>query len=74
MSFDFSDNCVPGRDLQRPRPQSIDVPGVGLSCLRIPSVQQKRVDCGAGNGFCDGYDAMSNFVNLKRLLKDNLGM
>ncbi|CAA6666069.1 unnamed protein product [Spirodela intermedia] len=34
--FDFSGNCIPGRDLQRPPPECIGVSGDGLSCLRVP--------------------------------------
>ncbi|GMI84293.1 hypothetical protein like AT4G29240 [Hibiscus trionum] len=39
VGFDFSLNCIPGRDMQRPRPECSFVPGSGLSCLRIPSPQ-----------------------------------
>ncbi|KAK8547219.1 hypothetical protein V6N13_097936 [Hibiscus sabdariffa] len=43
--FDFSLNCIPGRDMQRPQPECSVIPGSGLSCLRIP-VGQPLV-CGA---------------------------
>ncbi|XWS72115.1 hypothetical protein CRYUN_Cryun02cG0012700 [Craigia yunnanensis] len=37
--FDFSLNCIPGRDMQRPQPECSVIPGVGLSCLSIPFAQ-----------------------------------
>ncbi|XP_041006878.1 leucine-rich repeat extensin-like protein 4 [Juglans microcarpa x Juglans regia] len=37
VGFDFSLNCIPGRDMQRPRPECSMIPGVGLNCLRIPA-------------------------------------
>lgn len=37
VGFDFSLNCIPGRELQRPQPDCSAVPGGGLSCLRIPA-------------------------------------
>ncbi|KAE8682817.1 acid phosphatase 1-like [Hibiscus syriacus] len=43
--FDFSINCIPGRDMQRPQPECSVIPGGGLSCLRIPSAQP--LVCGA---------------------------
>ncbi|KAL1064793.1 hypothetical protein V6Z11_D13G236900 [Gossypium hirsutum] len=45
VGFDFSLNCLPGRDMQRPQPQCNVIPGSGLSCLRIPSPQP--LVCGA---------------------------
>lgn len=36
VGFDFSDNCIPGRDMQRPQPECSVIPGGSLSCLRIP--------------------------------------
>lgn len=45
VGFDFSTNCIPGREMQRPQPECSVIPGGGLSCLRIPSV--KLLDCGA---------------------------
>ncbi|ONK80753.1 uncharacterized protein A4U43_C01F21330 [Asparagus officinalis] len=36
VGFDFSGNCIPGRDMQRPEPECSQVPGEGLSCLRTP--------------------------------------
>ncbi|GMI97769.1 hypothetical protein HRI_003446300 [Hibiscus trionum] len=43
--FDFSLNCIPGRDMQRPEPECSMIPRGGLSCLRIPSAQP--LVCGA---------------------------
>ncbi|KAG4141292.1 hypothetical protein ERO13_D06G067200v2 [Gossypium hirsutum] len=43
--FDFSLNCLPGRDMQRPQPECLVIPGGGLSCLRIPSA--RPLVCGA---------------------------
>ncbi|RVW38252.1 Leucine-rich repeat extensin-like protein 4 [Vitis vinifera] len=37
--FDFSVNCIPGRDMQRPQPDCSVIPGGGLNCLRIPSAR-----------------------------------
>ncbi|XP_039031538.1 leucine-rich repeat extensin-like protein 4 [Hibiscus syriacus] len=39
VGFDYSVNCIPGRDMQRPQPECSVIPGSGLSCLRIPSPQ-----------------------------------
>ncbi|KAK9266630.1 hypothetical protein L1049_003582 [Liquidambar formosana] len=39
VGFDFSLNCIPGKDEQRPQPECSVIPGGGLSCLRIPSVR-----------------------------------
>lgn len=49
--FDFSLNCIPGKEMQRPQPDCSAVPGAGLSCLRIPSA--KPLVCGTmvGAGF-----------------------
>ena len=37
VGFDFSLNCIPGRDMQRPQPECSVIPGGSLSCLRIPA-------------------------------------
>lgn len=37
IGFDFSLNCIPGRNMQRPRPECSIIPGGSLSCLRMPS-------------------------------------
>ncbi|XP_020215773.1 leucine-rich repeat extensin-like protein 6 [Cajanus cajan] len=37
VGFDFSDNCIPGRDMQRPQPDCSIIPGGSLNCLRIPT-------------------------------------
>ncbi|KAK7399007.1 hypothetical protein VNO78_10182 [Psophocarpus tetragonolobus] len=37
VGFDFSDNCIPGRDMQRPGPECSMIPGGSLNCLRIPT-------------------------------------
>ncbi|XP_047337694.1 leucine-rich repeat extensin-like protein 4 [Impatiens glandulifera] len=37
VGFDFSLNCIPGKDMQRPRPECFMIPGGGLNCLRVPS-------------------------------------
>ncbi|XP_010267100.1 PREDICTED: leucine-rich repeat extensin-like protein 4 [Nelumbo nucifera] len=37
VGFDFSGNCIPGKNMQRPQPECSVIPGDGLSCLRIPS-------------------------------------
>ncbi|KAL0410565.1 UNVERIFIED_CONTAM: hypothetical protein Slati_3646200 [Sesamum latifolium] len=39
VGFDFSLNCIPGKEMQRPEPDCSAVPGGGLSCLRIPSAR-----------------------------------
>ncbi|KAL6331026.1 hypothetical protein AAG906_009454 [Vitis piasezkii] len=39
VGFDFSVNCIPGRDMQRPQPDCSVIPGGGLNCLRIPSAR-----------------------------------
>lgn len=38
VGFDFSANCIPGRNMQRPQPDCSAIPGGGLSCLRIPAL------------------------------------
>ncbi|XP_022960570.1 leucine-rich repeat extensin-like protein 6 [Cucurbita moschata] len=39
LGFDFTGNCIPGRDMQRPRPECSVFPAAGsLNCLRIPLV------------------------------------
>ncbi|KAG6662133.1 hypothetical protein CIPAW_03G221700 [Carya illinoinensis] len=38
VGFDFSANCVPGKNMQRPQPECSLIPGGGLNCLRIPLV------------------------------------
>lgn len=37
VGFDFSDNCIPGKDMQRPQPECSIIPGGSLNCLRIPT-------------------------------------
>ena len=37
VGFDFSLNCIPDRDMQRPPPECSGIPGGSLSCLRIPT-------------------------------------
>ncbi|XP_027917586.1 leucine-rich repeat extensin-like protein 6 [Vigna unguiculata] len=37
LGFDFSDNCIPGRNMQRPQPECSGIPGGSLNCLRIPA-------------------------------------
>ncbi|KAJ7973759.1 Leucine-rich repeat family protein / extensin family protein [Quillaja saponaria] len=44
VGFDFSLNCIPGRDMQRPQPECSIIPGGGLNCLRIPV---KPLVCGS---------------------------
>ncbi|KAJ9558448.1 hypothetical protein OSB04_013062 [Centaurea solstitialis] len=44
VGFDFALNCIPGRQMQRPRPECDMVHGGSLSCLRIPST--RSVSCG----------------------------
>lgn len=45
LGFDFSGNCIAGRNMQRPRPECSVIPGGSLNCLRIPSVVRPLV-CG----------------------------
>ncbi|KAA8534899.1 hypothetical protein F0562_029885 [Nyssa sinensis] len=45
VGFDFSLNCIPGLEMQRPQPQCSVTPGNSLNCLRIPSA--KTLFCGA---------------------------
>lgn len=45
LGFDFSGNCVSGRDMQRPHPECSVIPGGSLNCFRIPSVVKPLV-CG----------------------------
>ncbi|POO00572.1 LRR domain containing protein [Trema orientale] len=44
VGFDFSLNCIPGKDMQRPQPECSVIPGGGLNCLRIPAA--KPLVCG----------------------------
>ncbi|KAL1210657.1 Leucine-rich repeat extensin-like protein 6 [Cardamine amara subsp. amara] len=37
FGFDFSGNCIPGRNSQRPQPDCSGYSGGSLSCLRIPT-------------------------------------
>ncbi|OWM66091.1 leucine-rich repeat extensin-like protein 6 [Punica granatum] len=45
VGFDFSANCIPDRQLQRPPPECSAGSGTELSCTRIPAVQP--LVCGA---------------------------
>ncbi|KAL5079841.1 hypothetical protein RYX36_008262 [Vicia faba] len=45
VGFDFSLNCIPGRDMQRPHPECSMIPGGSLSCFRIPT--PKPFMCGS---------------------------
>ncbi|KAE9587915.1 hypothetical protein Lal_00002881 [Lupinus albus] len=45
IGFDFSLNCIPGRDMQRPQPECSMIPGGSLSCIRIPT--PNPLVCGA---------------------------
>ncbi|KAF1886346.1 hypothetical protein Lal_00045578 [Lupinus albus] len=45
IGFDFSLNCIPGRDMQRPQPECSVIPGGSLSCIRIPT--PKPLVCGS---------------------------
>ncbi|KAJ8643266.1 hypothetical protein MRB53_005014 [Persea americana] len=38
VGFDFSGNCIPGKNRQRPQPECSGIPG-GLNCLRIPLIR-----------------------------------
>ncbi|KAL0558451.1 hypothetical protein IC582_003023 [Cucumis melo] len=49
LGFDFSGNCIPGKDLQRPRPECNVIPGGSLNCFRIPSIVKPLV-CGTLGG------------------------
>ncbi|KAK1354830.1 leucine-rich repeat extensin-like protein 4 [Heracleum sosnowskyi] len=44
VGFDFTSNCIPGREMQRPQPECSAIPGGSLSCLRIPGA--KPLVCG----------------------------
>ncbi|KAB1209251.1 Leucine-rich repeat extensin-like protein 4 [Morella rubra] len=46
LGFDFSLNCIPGRNMQRPQPECSMIPGGGLNCLRIPTAVKPLV-CGS---------------------------
>ncbi|CAL9126789.1 leucine-rich repeat extensin-like protein 4 [Musa acuminata AAA Group] len=52
--FDFSGNCIPGSDMQRPPPECMGIPGGGLSCLRIPST--RPLACAGSMGQRDGMN------------------
>lgn len=56
--FDFSFNCIPGRELQRPQPDCSAVPGGGLSCLRIPAASP--LVCGTLVGVGVGVEFATN--------------
>ncbi|CAN6699376.1 unnamed protein product [Malus baccata var. baccata] len=45
VGFDFSLNCIPGWNMQRPDPECSLIPGGGLNCLRIPG--SKPLVCGS---------------------------
>ncbi|KGN66193.1 leucine-rich repeat extensin-like protein 4 [Cucumis sativus] len=49
LGFDFSGNCIPGKDSQRPRPECNAIPGGSLNCFRIPSLVKPLV-CGTLGG------------------------
>ncbi|XXG64318.1 hypothetical protein AAC387_Pa05g2303 [Persea americana] len=38
VGFDFSGNCIPGKNMQRPPPECSEIPG-DLNCLRVPSAK-----------------------------------
>lgn len=42
--FDFSGNCIPGKNMQRPPPECSFIPGGDLSCFRIPSPKPMMCD------------------------------
>ncbi|XP_059634879.1 leucine-rich repeat extensin-like protein 6 [Cornus florida] len=44
VGFDFSLNCIPGGNMQRPQPECSVIPGGSLNCLRIPAT--KPLVCG----------------------------
>ncbi|KAK2989590.1 hypothetical protein RJ640_027364 [Escallonia rubra] len=46
VGFDFSLNCIPGRQMQRPQPECSVIPGGSLSCLRIPIPSATPLLCG----------------------------
>ncbi|XP_059432394.1 leucine-rich repeat extensin-like protein 6 [Corylus avellana] len=46
VGFDFSGNCIPGRNMQRPQPECSIIPGGNLICLRIPAAAKPLV-CGS---------------------------
>ncbi|MCL7037528.1 hypothetical protein MKW94_004007 [Papaver nudicaule] len=48
VGFDFSGNCIPGRDYQRPQPQCEINPG-GINCMRIPL--SRPLMCGSSMEF-----------------------
>ncbi|CAK9328271.1 unnamed protein product [Citrullus colocynthis] len=45
LGFDFSGNCIPGKEMQRPRPECSVIPGQSLNCFRIPPIVKPLV-CG----------------------------
>ncbi|OWM84466.1 hypothetical protein CDL15_Pgr000906 [Punica granatum] len=49
VGFDFSDNCIPNKGMQRPPPECSVIPGGDMSCFRIPSPQP--LVCGSMAGF-----------------------
>ncbi|KAG6483224.1 leucine-rich repeat extensin-like protein 4 [Zingiber officinale] len=48
VGFDFSGNCIPERNMQRPPIECMGIPRGGLSCLRIPSAKETACS-GAAN-------------------------
>jgi len=44
VGFDFSDNCIPYRNMQKPQSECFVIPSGNLNCLRIPT--PKPLVCG----------------------------
>ncbi|KAK4761130.1 hypothetical protein SAY87_006023 [Trapa incisa] len=49
VGFDFSDNCIPHKGMQRPAPECMAFAGGDMSCFRIES--PRRFVCGSETGF-----------------------
>ncbi|XP_058074126.1 leucine-rich repeat extensin-like protein 6 [Magnolia sinica] len=61
--FDFSGNCIPGKNMQRPPPECIGVPG-SLNCMRTPSARPPM--CGPMDqkgGFVDGSYVLGPMIS-----------
>ncbi|KAK4778016.1 hypothetical protein SAY87_018203 [Trapa incisa] len=59
VGFDFSANCIPERQLQRPPPEcSASGGGIGLSCLSVPAVEP--IVCGAMGFLGRGIGGLSS--------------